>query len=156
MDYYPILRLIISILFFLSFRLRFDLAEVSNRHEQTVKEMRNEVAEMKALLIRVLQQNSVLSLPSMRSLQDQHHAPEHLNTNEARMPTKRSASSRSRRKKHRRQVSHASDDEVDHGTYQGLPLGDDTEGEANELPSVRVLASRASSSRQHKEDHDRS
>ena len=137
-------------------RLRSDLAEVSNRHEQTVKEIRNEVAEMKALLVRVLQQNSVPSLPSIRSLQDQHHSPEHLNTNEAQMPTKRSASSRSRRKKHRRYVSYPSDDEVDHGNYQGLPLGNGTEGESNELPSVRVLASRASSSRTHQEDQARS
>ena len=137
-------------------RLRSDLAEVSNRHEQTVKEMRNEVAEMKALLMRVLQQNSVPSLPSIRSLQDQHHSPEHLNTNEAQMPTKRSASSRSRRKKHRRYVSYPSDDEVDHRNYQGLPLANDTEGESNELPSVRVLASRASSGRTHQEDQARS
>ena len=138
-----------------STRLRSDLAEVSDRHEQTVKLMRNEVAEMKALLIRVLQQSSIPSLPPVRSLQDQHHSPEHLNTNETRMPTKRSASSRSRRKKNRRQLSYPSDDEVDHGNYQGLPLADDTADESNELPSVRVLASRASSNRQHKEDQDR-
>ena len=144
------------ILFLLSStRLRSDLAEVSNRHEQTVKEMRNEVAEMKALLTRVLHQRSVPSLPSVRSPQGQHHSPERLNTNEARMPSKRSASSRSRRKKHRRQLSVPSDDEVDNVNYQGLPLADDTEGESNELPSVRVLASRASSRRQHEQDQDR-
>ena len=112
------------------------------------------MAEMKALLIRVLQQNSVPSLPSIRSLQDQHHSPEHLNTDETRMPTKRSASSRSRRKKQRRYVSYPSDDEVDN--YQGLPLANDTESALNELPRVRVLASRASSNRTHKEDQDHS
>lgn len=139
-----------------STRLRSDLAEVTDRHEQTVKEMRNEVAEMKSLLIRVLQQRSVPSLPSVRLLQDrhqdQHHSPEHLNTNETQMPTRRSASSRSRRKKTRRQLGYPSDDEV--GNYQGLLLADEADGESNELPSVRVLASRASSNRQHKEDQD--
>ena len=137
-----------------STRLRSDLAEVTDRHEQTVKEMRNEVAEMKSLLIRVLQQRSVPSLPSVRLLQDrhqdQHQSPEHLNTNETQMPTRRSA--RSRRKKTRRQLGYPSDDEV--GNYQGLLLADEADGESNELPSVRVLASRASSNGQHKEDQD--
>lgn len=140
-----------------SIRLRFDLVEVSDRHEQTVKEMRNEVAEMKALLIRVLQHGSVPSLPSVKSLHDQSQSPERLTTNEARTPSsKRSGSSRTRRKKHRRQLSFPSDDdEVDHVNYQGLPLADDTEGESNELPSVRVLASRASSTRkQHRDDQE--
>lgn len=114
--------------------------------------MRNEVAEMKALLIRVLQHGSVPSLPSVRSLQDQHHSPEHLTPNGTRTPSKRSASNRSRRKKHRRQLSFPSDDGVDHENYQGLPLTDDTDGDPNELPSVRVLVSRASSAKQKRED----
>lgn len=127
---------------------------MSNRHEQTVKEMRGEVAEMKALLIRVLEHGAVPSLPSVRSLQDKHQSPEHLTTNEMRPASKRSASNRSRRKKHRKQPSLPSDDEVDHVNYQGLPLADVTEGESNELPSVRVLVSRASSSKRNKEDQD--
>ena len=115
--------------------------------------MRNEVAEMKALLTRVLQQGSAQSLPSVRPLQEQQ-PPERLITNETRSPSKRSASNRSRRKKHRRQPSFPSDDEVDHANYQGLPLADDSEGELNELPSVRVLVSRASSSKQNREDQE--
>lgn len=147
--------LMVNLVLFLlsSTRLRSDLVEVTDRNEQTVKEMRNEVAEMKSLLIRVLQQRSVPSLPSVRLLQDQHHSPEHLNTNETQMPTRRSASSRSRRKKTRRQLGYPSDDEV--GNYQGLLLADEADGESNELPSVRVLASRASSNRQHKKEQDR-
>lgn len=135
-------------------RLRSDLAEVSNRHEQTVKEMRNEVAEMKALLIRVLERGSVPSLPSVRSLHEQTQPPEKLNPNEARNPSKRSASSRSHRKRYRRQRSSPSDDEVDHGDYQGLPLTDDIGGDANELPSVRVLTTRATARKQQRDEKD--
>lgn len=132
--------------------MRSDLAEVSNRHEQTVKEMRNEVAEMKALLIRVLERGSVPSLPSVRSLHDQTQIPERHSPNEARNPSKRSASNRSHRKRHRRQHSFPSDDQVDHGDYQGLPLTDDIGGDANELPSVRVLTTRATARKQQRDE----
>lgn len=138
-------------LFFI--RLRQDLAEVSNRNEQTVKEMRNEVAEMKALLIRVLQNGSVPSLPSLppiRSLQPP--SPQQLQStpNETRPASKRSASTRSHRRKHRRQLNFRSDDEDGEENYQGLPLTDEAE-----LPSVRVLAMRAQSHRkQNRDDQD--
>ena len=143
-----------SVCFLSSIRLRQDLAEVTSRHEQTVKEMRSEVAEMKALLTRVLQNGSAPSLPSLPSIQSlQPPSPQQLAPNETRSPSKRSASSRSHRKKHRRQLNFRSDDEEGDENYQGLPLTDGAPV-SNELPSVRVLASRAR--KQHKDDQDQS
>lgn len=133
--------------------MRSDLAEVSARHEQTVKEMRSEVAELKALLIRAY--GPVPSLPSVSSVRSlQPQSPQQVISGDTRSPSKRSGSSRSHRKKHRRQLDFRSDDE-DGGRYQGLPL---TDGEApNELPSVSVLASRAHASRKRaKEEQDQS
>lgn len=134
--------------------MRSDLAEVSARHEQTVKEMRSEVAEVKALLIRAFQYGPVPSLPSVSSVRtSQPQSPQQVISRDTRSASKRSASSRSQRKKHRRQLDFRSDDE-DGGRYQGLPL---THDEApNELPSVRVLASRAHATRKRpkeKQDH---
>lgn len=149
---------LINLLFPFSISLRLDLTEVSSRHEQTVKEMRNEVAEMKALLVRVLQYGSAPSLPSIPSVRSlQPPSTEQLTPNETRSPSKRSASGRSHRKKHRRQLNVGSDDEDgDVENYQGLPLTDDAEV-SNELPSVRVLASRAQSPRkQHRDNQDHS
>ena len=149
-----LLREILSVCFLSSIRLRQDLAEVTSRHEQTVKEMRSEVAEMKALLTRVLQNGSAPSLPSLPSIQSlQPPPPQQLAPSETRSPSKRSASSRSHRKKHRRQLNSRSDDEEGDENYQGLPLTDGAPV-ANELPSVRVLASRAL--KQHKDDQDQS
>ena len=135
--------------------MRSDLAEVSARHEQTVKEMRSEVAEVKALLIRVLQYGPVPSLPSVSSVRSlQPQSSQLVISGDTRSPSKRSTSSRSHRKKHRRQLDFRSDDE-DGGRYQGLPLTDDEA--PNELPSVRVLASRAHATRKRpKEEQDQS
>lgn len=135
--------------------MRSDLAEVSARHEQTVKEMRSEVSEVKALLIRALQYGPVPSLPSVSSVRSlQPQSPQQVISGDTRSPSKRSASSRSHRKKHRRQLDFRSDDEED-GRYQGLPLTDDEA--PNELPSVSVLASRAHAGRKRaKEQQDQS
>lgn len=140
-------------------RLRHDLAEVSSRHEDTVKEMRNEVAEMKALLVSVLQNGSVQSphsiLPSIRSLQPKS-PKQKLAPIETRPSSKRSSSSRLHRKKHRRQPEYRSDEGDGEEDYQGLPLTDEAEV-PNELPSVSVLASRSKSSHKlQREDHDNS
>lgn len=145
--------------YFLCFRVRRDLAEEFIRHEETVKEMRNEVAEMKALLVRVLQSGSAQSphpvLPSIRSLQPKS-PKQKLAPIETRSSSKRSSSSRLHRKKHRRQLAYRSDEGDGEEDYQGLPLTDEAEV-LNELPSVSVLASRSQSSRKlQREDHDNS
>ena len=107
---------------------------------------------MKALLIRVLQYGPTSSLPSVPSVPSlQPPSPQQLVPSDTRSPSKRSASSRSHRKKHRRQLDFRSDDEDGHGDYKGLPLTDDDEV-PKELPSVRVLASRAR--KQPKDEHD--
>ena len=110
---------------------------------------------MTALLTRVLQNGSAPSLPSLPSIQSlQPPSPQQLAPNETRLPaSKRSASSRSHRKKHRRQLDFRSDDEEGDENYQGLPLTDGAPV-SNELPSVRVLASRAD--KKHEDDQEQS
>lgn len=121
-------------------RLRHKLAEESSRHEENVKEMRNEIAEMKALLIRVLQNGSVpsppLLLPSVRSMQPLS-PKQKLSPTETRSSSKRSSGSRPHRQTHRRQYESRSDGN-NGDDYQGLPLTGEADV-SNELPSVRVL-----------------
>lgn len=121
-------------------RLRHKLAEESSRHEENVKEMRNEIAEMKALLIRVLQNGSVpsppLLLPSVRSMQPLS-PKQKLSPTETRSSSKRSSGSLPHRQTHRRQYESRSDGN-NGDDYQGLPLTGEADV-SNELPSVRVL-----------------
>ena len=118
--------------------------KVSSKHEQAVKKMSREVAEMKELLVRVLQNGAQPLLPSVTSSQPLL-AEE---TAKKETPSKRySSGQRSHPSKHQRLHSLQSDNDDDHVSYQGLPLPQNIPC-SSELPGITVLASRGSSRHQ--------
>jgi len=106
------------------------MTSAGERHEQHVKEMRQEISEMKQMLDILLrnkqpQQQSNTSPPSLLPLTHQ----------------RQTKSSRSSRKKHRREHSYLMNEEDRYEEpYEGLPLGPSPN--ENILPSISSIMAR--------------
>lgn len=121
---------------FCSPRFRSELAEVSYQHQEGMKQVHTEIAEVKSLLLQVLQisapSGTRLTLPPLQVLQAPTPEPSE------RRSSKKSPSGRSR-KRHRQEPGSRSQDEKQ-VPYQGLPLVQDTSNSV--LPSVSALTAR--------------
>merc|ERR1719433_257160 len=100
--------------------LREELRQVSERHERGMTEMRQDMAEMKSLLMQLAQTRAHASHPSLQtpvhsqsSVYTPSTLPSPLDRHTSERSTRRSGASRSQKKKHRKQQLRSEDEDDD-------------------------------------------